>query len=48
LKVNNQNLKFKGNDINDEGCEILNEILLENKSIEKINLNSNFLKNNKR
>jgi hypothetical protein len=29
----------KGNEINDSGCEILNEILLENKKIEIINLN---------
>jgi hypothetical protein len=29
-----------GNDISDQGCEILNEIFLENKIIERINLNS--------
>jgi hypothetical protein len=28
-----------GNDISDQGCEILNEIFLENKIIERINLN---------
>jgi hypothetical protein len=30
--------KKLGNNIDDEGCEILKEILLENKNIEKIDL----------
>jgi hypothetical protein len=35
------------NDLKDEGCEILNQILLENKKIEKIDLSGKLLKNNK-
>jgi hypothetical protein len=33
-----------GNNIQDEGCKVLNEIFLENKNIEKINLHSKLLK----
>jgi hypothetical protein len=33
--------------LKDEGCKILNEILLENKNIEKIDLSCKLFKNNK-
>jgi hypothetical protein len=36
-------LKIKlGNEIKDEGCKVLNEILLENKKLEKIDLSGKF------
>jgi hypothetical protein len=41
--VNSEKIKI-GNDFKDEGCEILNKILLENKKIEKINLGGNYSK----
>jgi F0F1-type ATP synthase delta subunit len=37
-------IKIIGNQINEEGCKQLNEILLENKKIEKIDLNCTFFK----
>jgi hypothetical protein len=37
-----------GNNIQDEGCKVLNEIFLENKKIEKIDLGCKIYKNKKR
>jgi hypothetical protein len=39
LQVNNYKKLKLENDIKDEGCKILNEILLENKTIEKLRCN---------
>jgi hypothetical protein len=41
--VNSEKIKI-GNDLKDESCEILNEILLENKSIEKIDFSCKLFK----
>jgi hypothetical protein len=41
-------ISFVSNDFKDEGCKILNKILLENKTIEIINLSGKLFKNNKR
>jgi hypothetical protein len=37
-------IKKLDNDIQDEGCQVLNEIFLENKKIEKINLSGKLFK----
>jgi hypothetical protein len=44
LDVNNYNRIILDSDLNDEGCKVLNEILLENKKIEIIDLRSKFSK----
>jgi hypothetical protein len=36
------------NDLKDEGCKVLNQILLDNKIIEIIDLSGNLFKNKKR
>jgi hypothetical protein len=47
LQVNNYKKPKLENKLK-EGCKVLNEILLENKKIEKINLSCKLFKNNKR
>jgi hypothetical protein len=41
-------INFGSNCLKEEGCKVLNGILLENKNIEKINLSCKLFKNNKR
>jgi hypothetical protein len=48
FQVNNYNKSKLDNKFKDEACETLNEILLENEKIEKIDLSCKLFKNNKR
>jgi hypothetical protein len=43
LQVNNKKI-IKGNNISDEGCRVLNEILLKNENIEQLDIRGNFFK----